>query len=151
MGFDDLSNEENAVDLPLSFLFNSDRLNRLVEYKQIYQGLGLDEMIDALVNATWKAPRKKGIEGLIQLQTEQLLLTYLLAAGIQENNSFATRSVVMEKLQSLKTFIEAKKKTTTDHSYLGHLILAQERMKTPETAKPSIHAVIPPGAPIGCE
>ena len=59
----------------------------MVEYQIQYGGLGLNEMIEALINATWKAPRRKGMEGLIQLQTEQILLTYLLAASIDDNNS----------------------------------------------------------------
>lgn len=150
LGFDALSPAETAADLPLSFLFNSDRLNRLVQYQAQYGGLGLNEMIDALVNATWKSARRKGMEGLIQMQTEQILLTYLLAAGINDNNSFITRSVVLEKLKGLKSFIESKQKTSADNGYSGHLILALERMKTPESAKPTLHAAMPPGAPIGC-
>jgi hypothetical protein len=107
-------------------------------------------MIAVLINATWKSPRKKGMEGLIQLQTEQLLLTYLLAASVNENNSFITQSVIQKALGDLKLFMESKKKTTADSLYSGHLMLALERMKKPENAKPTIHAAMPPGAPIGC-
>ncbi|MEP7372226.1 MAG: zinc-dependent metalloprotease [Chitinophagaceae bacterium] len=151
LAFDALSPAEAAADLPLSFLFNSERINRMVVYQVQNGGLGLDEMIAVLLNATWKAGRKKGMEGLIQLQTEQVLLTYLLAAGVNENNSFITRSVVRKVLTDLKIFIETKKKKTTDGLYSGHLLLALERMKKPENAKPTLHAVLPPGAPIGCE
>ena len=91
------------------------------------------------------------MEGLIQLQTEQVLLTYLLAAGSNDDNSFITQAVVQKALADLKTFIELKKKSSIDHIYTGHLLLAVERMKAPEKAKPTIHAAIPPGAPIGCE
>ncbi|MES1222067.1 MAG: zinc-dependent metalloprotease, partial [Bacteroidota bacterium] len=150
LGFDVLSPAETAADLPLSFLFNSERLNRLVEFQTQYGGLGLNEMIDALINATWKAPRRKGMEALIQLQTEQVLLTYLLSASVNDDNSFITRSVIQKSLSDLKTFIEAKNKTTVDSMYAGHLLLALERMKAPEKAKPTIHAAIPPGSPIGC-
>ena len=109
-----LSPAETAADFPLSFLFNSERMNRMVEYQVQNGGLGLDEMIAVLLNATWKAGRKKGMEGLIQLQTEQLVLTYLLAASVNENNSFITQSVVQKALSDLKIFIENKKKTATD-------------------------------------
>jgi hypothetical protein len=150
LAFDALSPAEAAADLPLSLLFNPERLNRLVEYQVQNNGLGLHEMIDSLINATWKATRRKGMEALIQLQTEQLLLTYLLAASIDDNTSFITKSVIKKYLTDLKTFIEAKKKTATDATYSGHLLLALERMASPEKAKPTIHAVAPPGAPIGC-
>ena len=151
LAFDALSPAETAADMPLSFLFNSDRMNRMVEYQVQTNGLGLDEMIAALMNATWKAARKKGMEGLIQLQTEQLLLTYLLAASVNDNNSFITKSVIQKSLRDLKVFIEIKKKSSVDATYTGHLLLALERMKKPEDAKPTIHAAPPPGAPIGCE
>ena len=91
------------------------------------------------------------MEGLIQLQTEQVLLTYLLSASIDDNNSYATKSVIQKELADLKTFIETKKKSSADNMYSGHLLLALERIKAPEKAKPTLHAVMPPGAPIGCE
>ena len=84
------------------------------------------------------------------MQTEQVLLTYLLAASISDDNSFVTRSVMQKELSDLKSFIETKKKASTDNIYTGHLILALERMKSPDKARPTIHAAIPPGAPIGC-
>jgi hypothetical protein len=91
------------------------------------------------------------MEKLIQLQTEQVLLTYLLAASINDNNSFIVKSNSQKALNDLKTFIEAQSKTATDETYKGHLLQALERMKKPENAKPTIHKEIPPGAPIGCD
>ena len=85
------------------------------------------------------------------MQTEQVLLTYLLSASINDNNSFAVKSCLQTVLKELQTFIEAKLKTATDNNYKGHLLLALERMKEPEKAKPTIHKEIPPGAPIGCD
>jgi hypothetical protein len=151
LAFDVLSPAETAADLPLSFLFNSERLNRMVQYEAMNKGLGVAEMNNILISKTWKAPRLTGIDGLIQMQTEEVLLTYLLAASINDNNSFVVKSVLQTTLKDLKAFIDAKLKTTTEATYKGHLLLALERMKEPEKAKPTIHKEIPPGAPIGCE
>lgn len=148
--FDALSPAETATDLPLSFLFNNERLSRMAQYS-VSGGLGVNEMIDKLINATWKAGRQEGISKLIQLQTEQVLLTYLLASSVDENLSFAARGVVQKSLADLKTWVEEQKKTATDLNILGHYTLALERMKSPDKAKPTIHAAMPPGAPIGCE
>jgi hypothetical protein len=123
----------------------------MVQYEAINKGLGISEMINLLISKTWKASRLTGIDGLIQLQTEEVLLTYLLAASINDNNSFVVKSVLQTTLKDLKTFIDAKLKTTADATYKGHLLLALERMKDPEKAKPTIHKEIPPGAPIGCD
>ena len=123
----------------------------MVQYEMMNHGLGVNEMINTLIVKTWKASRSSGIEKLIQMQTEQVLLTYLLAASVNDNNSFAVKSNLQTALKNLKTFIEAKSKTATDETYKGHLLLALERMKEPEKAKPTIHKEIPPGAPIGCD
>ena len=123
----------------------------MVQYEALNKGLGAAEMINLLVSKTWKAQRLTGIDGLIQIQTEEVLLTYLLAASINDNNSFAVKSILQTTLKELKAFIDAKLKITTDVTYKGHLLLALERMKEPEKAKLTIHKEIPPGAPIGCE
>jgi hypothetical protein len=38
-----LAAAESATDIPLSFLFNTKRLNRLVEYQAENNGLGIDD------------------------------------------------------------------------------------------------------------
>lgn len=149
LSFDQLSPAETGADVPFSFLFNSERLSRMVQ-QEPNGGLGVAEMVQVLIDKTWKAPRRNGMEALIQQQTEQVLLTYLLAASVDENNSYAVRAVITKALNDLKKFIELQNKTATG-AYAGHLLLAVERMKNPKEAKPTIHKEIPPGAPIGCD
>jgi hypothetical protein len=151
LAFDALSPAETAADLPFSYLFNSERLNRMMQYEAEDGGLGIAEMINTLVDKTWKAPRRSGMEGLIQMQTEQVLLTYLLSSGINDNNSFLVKSVVQKAVSDLKTFIEAQLKKPNSESYKAHLMLALERMKAPEKATPTVIKEIPPGDPIGCD
>ena len=150
LAFDQLAPAESAADLPLSFLFNSERLNRLA----INTGgtaLTLEEMISQVIASTWKSTRRTGMESLIQQQTEQVMLTYLLGASVNENNSFVTRAVCKRVLDDLKRFIDLKLRSAVNDSYKGHLLLALDRMKEPEKAKPTQHKEIPPGSPIGCD
>lgn len=149
--FDALAPAETAADLPLSFLLNNERMNRMVQYQATNGGLGLNEMVQMLISKTWKATRKTGIEKLIQQQTEQVLLTYLLAASIDDNLSFPAKSIVQQTVTDLKKYIESQQKIVKDESQLANFALALERMKAPEKAKPTIHKEIPPGAPIGCD
>ncbi|MEO5648101.1 MAG: zinc-dependent metalloprotease [Chitinophagaceae bacterium] len=151
LAFDLLSPAESAVDFTLSFLFNTERINRLMPNKMQNNGLGLDDLLESLIEKTWKAGRRKGIEALIQMQTEQILLNYLLASGLDDNISYSARAVLHKKLQELKIFIEHKNKSGVDDLYAGHLLLALNRMKEPEKAKLSVQKTIPPGAPIGCD
>ncbi|MBX9782656.1 MAG: zinc-dependent metalloprotease [Chitinophagaceae bacterium] len=148
LSFDILSPAETGADVPFSFLFNSERLNRM-QQQQVSGGLGVDEMITVLINQTWKATRRNRMEALIQQQTEQVLLTYLLAASVDENNSYGVRGVLQKQLTELKKYIELQMKINVSLS--GHYQLALERMKNPKDARPTMHKEIPPGAPIGCE
>ena len=149
--FDLLSPAETAADLPLSFLFNSERVSRMIQ-QETTGGLGLGQMIQLLVDNTWKAKRLTGMQQLIQQQTEQVLLTYLLALSVDDNAGFAAEAEGVVALKKLRSFIDQQLKTVSlTTSYRSHLELALERMKAPEKAKPTLHAAIPPGAPIGCE
>jgi hypothetical protein len=149
--FDLLAPAETAADLPLSFLFNSERVSRMIQ-QETTGGLGLGQMIQLLVDNTWKAKRLTGMQQLIQQQTEQVLLTYLLALSVDDNAGFAAEAEGGVALKKLRSFIDQQLKTVSlTTSYRSHLELALERMKAPEKAKPTLHAAIPPGAPIGCE
>lgn len=149
LAFDPLAAAETAADLPLSFLFNTARLNRLAEAGS--NGLSLEEMLSDVFRKTWKAPRMKGAEGLIQLQNEQLVLTYLLSISINDDASFATRAQVMQAIEQIKSYATAQSKLAAANAYKGHYLLTLERIKSPDKVKPTIHIATPPGAPIGCD
>ncbi|MGG9963130.1 zinc-dependent metalloprotease [Ferruginibacter sp. SUN106] len=151
LAFDPLAAAEAAADMPLSFLFNTSRLNRMAQFQVENNGLGIDEMITELMAKTWKAARVKGLEGLIQKQNEQLLLTYLLAVSVNDDASFATKSQMLSAIDDIKKYATAQLKTTTDNNYKGYLLLTLERIKAPEKAKPTLHEAVPPGSPIGCD
>ena len=150
LAFDALSPAEAAANFSFSFLFNSQRLNRMIQYETADGGLGISEMVDRLIDATWKAPRRAKMEKLIQLQSEQVLLTHLLSASQDDNLSFPAKSIILQKLSGLKTMLE-NNKNTGDEIYKGHVLLALERIKSPEKSKSIVHQELPPGAPIGCD
>lgn len=150
LAFDPLSAAESAADLPLSFLFHPARLNRMVQYQSTSNGLGLDEMIGLLIGRTWKSVRLSGLQGLIQRQNEQLLLTYLLSVSLNEEASFAVRAQLLKSISDLKQYAENQLKTTADSTFKGYLLLTLDRIKAPEKAKATLHQSAPPGAPIGC-
>ena len=151
LAFDALAPAETAADFAFSFLFNPERLNRMVEYEVSSGGLGITDMVTVLLNKTWKAPLANGMQKLIQQQTAQVFLTYLLAVSIDDNASFQTKSIVQKALNDLSSYVKAQQKIVKDPSQQAHFILALKRMEAPEKAKPTIHAPIPPGAPIGCD
>jgi hypothetical protein len=151
LSFDALSPAEAASDLVLSFLFQQERLSRLVQQEATMGGLSLNEMLKTLRTRTFFAPKLKGIDGLIQQQNEQLVLTYLMAATLNTEINFGARAIIKNQLNEIATQIKAAEKTATDPLWKGHYQLAIMRMEKPELAKPTVHVPAPPGAPIGCE
>jgi hypothetical protein len=150
LAFDELAPAEAAADMPLSFLFNAERLNRLAQHSYA-GGYGITDMINALVDASFKSPRKQSVEGAIQMQTDQILLTYLLSSSVDEQLSFPARASLGASLTELKKYLDETMKSASDPVYKAHLQIAIDRFRSPEKAKPTLHAIPPPGAPIGCE
>ncbi len=75
----------------------------------------------------------------------------MLSLSVHDNASFQVKGDVKKALNDLKTYIESQLKISKDASYTAHLMLALDRMKKPEDAKPTLHEEIPPGSPIGCD
>jgi len=148
--FDALSPAEAAADFPFSFLFHPERLSRLEE-QAATGGLSSADMANKLINATFKAKRKTGMEALLQLQTEQVLLTYLLHWSVDEKCNTAARASAVLTLKQLKQWVEQQQKITHDPRLLAHYALVIDRMASPEKAVTTEHVDLPPGAPIGCE
>ncbi len=64
--FDALAPAEAAAEHTLQFLFNAERASRLVEFHaRDVKNPGLEEVLDAVINATWKSSRDPGYFGEI--------------------------------------------------------------------------------------
>jgi hypothetical protein len=147
--FDPMSAAESATSFAFSFLFHPERAARLVEFKARNNNLGLDEMLNTITEKTWKSPRLTGLQRSVQMQTEQIMLTHLLALSINENASLLVKSIINKNIKDLKTWIETRKLQAKEADELAHLDYALDRMKAPERAKVESEKPLPPGAPIG--
>jgi hypothetical protein len=150
LAFDPLAAAESAADFPLQFLFHPERASRMVEYEARNNGLGLEEMINQVVDKTFKMPKNQGLNRKVQFQTEQIVLKHLMALSTNENANYQVRAICGKVLKDLKTYIEETKKTTKESDHQAHLDYALDRMKNPSSAKVAVHKELPPGAPIGC-
>lgn len=149
LAFDQLSAAESAADFPLSFLFNPARLNRMIEYEAANNGLGVNEMLDIIMSATWKAPKQPGVKGLILKQNQQLVLGYLLSSYMSTESSFAVKAALIKTIDEIKTMLSEKLNLAGPDK--GYYLLTLERIEKRYEAAPYITAPMPPGAPIGCD
>jgi hypothetical protein len=149
MSFDALAAAEALADFELGFLFNVERANRLVQNKARANTIGFDNVVDAVLNATWYSKTPTGLEGSIHLQTQQQVLTWLLGVHQDTDANFEVRSICNNRLQQLKSKLESLSKTDLAHK--AQYDFAIERIKNPGSITLPKPVVMAPGAPIGCD
>jgi hypothetical protein len=135
----------------MRFLFHPTRLNRLVQNQMLDNGFGLDDMMNTIINRTWKAKRLTGTSLLIQQQNEQLVLNYLMRVLNSDDASVATKSAMQYWISQVKQYAGQQLKTANNSIGTGHYMLALDRIENKAEVKPLIVTPLPPGAPIGCD
>ena len=149
MVLDALAAAEALAAYELAFLFNAQRANRLVQFKARAGTIGLDDVLDKIIEKTWKAPMKAGLEGQIQMQTQQMVLSYLLGLSMNDNANYQVKALCFSRLQMLKKDFELKMKD--NNALKSHYEYAVERINKPKDVVIPVPKEMPPGAPIGCE
>ncbi len=149
MSFDALAAAEALADFELGFLFNVERANRLVQNKARANTIGFDNVVDAVLKATWYSKTPTGLEGTIHLQTQQQVLTWILGVHQDTDANFEVRSICNDRLQQLKSKLENLSKTDIAHK--AQYDFAIERIKNPGIISLPKPVVMAPGAPIGCD
>jgi hypothetical protein len=140
---DALAAAEALANYELAFLFNPQRANRLVQFKARENTLGFDDVVNKIVENTWKMPTKQGLDMEIQKQTQQMVVTWLLGLTQSEVTNYAVKSICFKALNDIKAKCEMAKNTHT-----AYII---ERINNPKEIALPVHKELPPGAPIGCE
>lgn len=147
--FDPLAAAQASTEFSLSFLLHPDRASRLVEFGARHNTLSLQDVTGQLIEQTWKSRRQDGLAGQVQLQTEQVVLTHLMALAQDENASYQARAIATSALADIRQHVTSQAKRTRDAGYKAHLDFALARMEKPEEVKPTKVLSLPPGAPIG--
>jgi len=152
--FDAVAPAEAAAHHTLQFLFNPERAARLIQFHALdQQNPGLDEVIDAVLNATWKAPHPKGYDGEITKTVDQVVLYDLMALSANEQASDAARAVASLKLHDLKEWLDSPGGALQVIPDQAHIFFASHQIEAFEKDSKRINLsppVEPPdGPPIG--
>jgi Met-zincin/Domain of unknown function (DUF5117)/Domain of unknown function (DUF5118) len=100
--FDALAPAESAAQHTLQFLFNPERAARLVEFHaRNSENPGLDEVIESVLNATWKSPHPKGYNGEIANVVDEVVLYDLMALAANEHETDQVRAIAWFELKHL--------------------------------------------------
>ena len=151
--FDALAPAEGAAQHTLQFLFNTERAARLVEFHaRDAANPGLQEVLDAIVAATWKAPHPAGYAGEVARTVDSVVLYDLLSLANNERATTQVRAVASREAEQLKGWLNANK-AAGDVAQQAHLAYAaaqiEQFQKDPKKLELTAPAEPPDGPPIG--
>ena len=151
VSFDALANVSSATELVMNLLFNSERANRMIQQKAIYKNqMGLDQMIDAVIEASFKKTYSNDFDNEIQQTINHVVIQNLFELSITNNTTFQVKSIILAKLKSLKSWLSSNNATNLKSMYFnGYIQLIDQFLKEPNQFKQDNSAKIPDGSPIG--
>jgi Met-zincin/Domain of unknown function (DUF5117) len=152
--FDALAPAEAAAQHILQFLFNPERAARLVEFHaRATANPGLQEVLDTIVAATWKAPHPAGYNGEIARVVDDVVLYDLLGLATTDRATTQVRAIASLEVDQLKGWLNSAKASATDPAQKAHLAYAaaqvEQFQKDPKKLDLPAPSEPPDGPPIG--
>jgi hypothetical protein len=152
--FDPLGAAESAANHTVTLLLDPQRAARLVEYHSLDpQQLGLGEVIDGLIDASWKAKAVTARSAAVQRTVADVVLTDLLALAKNEKADSEVRAMASFKLSTLGEWAAQQFDAAGDEQERAHLLSAARIIRNyeqqPQPVNPTEPLAPPPGQPIG--
>lgn len=151
--FDPLGAAESAANATIVALLDPHRAARLVEYHaRDEKQPGLLEVLNQLIDRTWKSAAVSGYKGELQRLVNHALLKHLLVLAANNEVPAHVRAQVLLQVHELRKWMISKE-TTAEGLEKGSLLFGLEQidqyLNSPNQyqAKPMIET--PAGAPIG--
>lgn len=152
--FDPLATAEASANMTADLLLHPQRAARLIEYHardSNYPGLG--EVIDQLLNSTFKKEAIQGFDGEIQRSVNTVVLYHLMQLAAAENASSQAKAMAFFKLSGLEEWLVKKVKKAKEESWRAHYQFAiaqiEKFLKNPDQISIPRPPEPPAGAPIG--
>ena len=154
--FDALAPAEAAAQHTLQFLFNPERAARLVEFhSRNAENLGLQEVLDGILTATWEAPHGDGYAAQIANVVDDVALYDLMALAANEHASDEARAIASLKLLELNGWLKEAPRTSRENLDSAHVTFALRQIeqfeKDPKRIDLTMPAEPPDGPPIGTD
>jgi hypothetical protein len=151
--FDAVAPAESAAQQVLQFLFSPERAARLVEFHaRDGANPGLEEVLGAVVYATWYAKQDSGYAGEIQNAVDMVVLYDLMGLAANEKASWTVRAAAWGQLEGLKRELAkgGTARLTGPHAEFA-LREIEWFEKDPKKVEMAAPAEPPDGPPIGDE
>ena len=147
---------EAVADHICDFLLNQERAARLVEFHaRDSRNPGLDEVLDRILSATWKAKTDTGYRAEIQHVVSMVVLNDLMALASGERASNQVRAIAEFRLDSLKNWLLGQHDLTRDENQLAFWNYAANQIKRFQDDPKKVNLTKPndppDGQPIGTD
>src|SRR5437773_4795826 len=153
--FDALAPAEAAAQHTLQFLFNPERAARLVEFHaRNGENPGLQEVLEAIVAATWKGPYGDGYAAQIANVVDDVALYDLMALAASDHASDEVRAIASQELHDLYAWLNAPTggRQIADQAHVSFALRQIEQFeKDPKKIDLTAPAEPPDGPPIGTD
>ena len=152
--FDALAPAAAAAQISLQPLFNADRAERLVEFHaRNSANPGLDELLGAVLRASWEAPHGSGYVAEIARVVDDVVLANLMNLSADVSASNQVRAIASQQLWDLKQWLGKAAAAANDRGQRAHLLFAANQIvqfqKDPHKVDLTPPAAPPDGPPIG--
>ncbi|WOJ97005.1 zinc-dependent metalloprotease [Congregibacter brevis] len=144
--FDALGAVEASVSLTVQTVLHPARMERVVAYGSMGDYPTLEEVVDAILEATWSAEepnddyRKKVLQVVQQVTTREMMIS-----ASNPKISGLVRAVLVDRLNRLRADLEKKSKRDAHrYSMAAEILHWQETGEAPD----SVSLKMPPGDPI---
>jgi hypothetical protein len=142
---DALGIAQTAADLPVGLILHPQRANRLVEYSARGNYPSLEEVIDELIEHSWKKRSSNDYKGAIQNVVNFVVTKNLIELHASGQANPLTKAVVASKLVELQEMLAGK-----DDAYALHSkMMIENYLENPEEFEVPRTQSAPPGSPIG--
>ncbi len=152
--FDYLAAVETAASLPLGFLFNADRTNRLVTFKarQPISQPGYSQVLDKIITSVWKRPSGDRLERTLQRVVEMEMLNHLMRLAVNDRAYDEVRAKSLAGIKDVRAYASGRsgRRTNEDGVYYQYVVNQVDQfLEDPSEYKSGDIIKAPDGSPIG--
>jgi hypothetical protein len=152
--FDALAAPEAAANVTVTLLLEPARAARLLEQHARNPKIpAFDQVVNRLIEASWKATPANGYAAEIQRVVDDVVLYHLMALAAEEKAATQVRAIAFLKLQDLAKWLSMELPNVHDVGRRAHHAFAISRIEKFQKApgQPALSKPVepPPGQPIG--
>jgi len=148
--FDPLGAAETAANMTLGLLMHPERAARLMEYHaRLPDAPGLSEVLDEIIDATWKERHKDSYYAEVQRTVDNVALYYLMRLASNDELPAGVRAVASMKLSELGDYLRSMGERIQEDEQKAHYLYGAAQITLFEENPDQVKLTKPLEPPMG--